>query len=129
MSRKQFIYYGELPALRQHIIAERYRGTSKRGNPVYTGNSLKQKYTRLVAEQALTCKFKITKPVVICFDWYVKNFRNDPDNIAFGKKYILDGLVKAGVLSDDRHEQIKGFIDKFYVDKKEPKVIINFVEL
>lgn len=32
--------------------------------------------------------------------------RRDPDNYSFSAKFLLDGLVKAGVLTDDSFEQI-----------------------
>ena len=59
------------------------------------------------------------------FSWYCKNQRVDPDNIAFGKKFVLDGFIKAGILSNDGWNDIKGFEDKFFIDKENPRVEIK----
>lgn len=72
---------------------------------------------------------KAPTPARISFQWFVPNKRKDPDNIAFAKKYILDGLVSAGVLENDSHKQIHGFSDSFCVDKENPRVEINIAPL
>ena len=40
-------------------------------------------------------------PVRILFRWYSKDSRKDIDNVAFAKTFILNGLVLAGVLTED----------------------------
>jgi hypothetical protein len=35
------------------------------------------------------------------FCWQVKRLTSDPDNVQAAAKYVLDGLVKAGILVDD----------------------------
>ena len=47
------------------------------------------------------------------------NRRTDPDNIAFQKKFILDGFVAAGLLSNDGWGEIAGWTEKFHIVKKE----------
>ena len=64
-------------------------------------------------------------PVKIAFKWFCPNKRKDPDNISFGRKAILDGLVMGGVLSGDGWKQIAGFSDEFFVDKSNPRVEIE----
>lgn len=71
----------------------------------------------------------IKAPVYIHFRWYTKNLRKDADNIAFSKKFVLDGLVKAGVLPDDTRRWVNGFSDQFYVDSSDPRLEIDFDEL
>ena len=89
----------------------------------------KKQYTDLVAYIAKTKKVnEINKPVYIIFRWYCKNKMKDPDNIAAGKKFILDGLVKAGVLKDDRWGHIRGFKDEFYIDNKSPRIEVDIKE-
>lgn len=66
-------------------------------------------------------------PVQIDFVWYRKNRRQDPDNIAYAKKYVLDGLVAAGILSNDGWKQIIGFSDTFKVSTS-PYVEIIIME-
>lgn len=54
-------------------------------------------------------------PVRISFMWLCPNKRTDPDNIAFAKKFILDGLQKAGVLKNDSWDYVNGFSDTFNI--------------
>lgn len=68
-------------------------------------------------------------PVTIHFDWYCKNNRKDPDNICFARKFLLDGMVLAGVLKDDSREFIAGFSDMFYTDKENVRIEILIKKL
>lgn len=52
-------------------------------------------------------------PVFVDFVWKEKNARRDIDNIAFDKKFILDSLVKCGVIDDDKRKYVRGFSDGF----------------
>lgn len=60
--------------------------------------------------------------VFIDFHWMEKNRRRDPDNIAAAKKFVLDGMVQAGLLKNDGWSQVKGWKDFFYVDAERPGV-------
>ena len=66
----------------------------------------------------------ITKyPVRIEISWFLANQRRDPDNVSAGKKFILDALVKAGILRGDGwKETCGGFEDNFYIDKENPRI-------
>lgn len=61
----------------------------------------------------------ITTETFFVFRWTVKDRRKDKDNIAFAKKFILDGLVEAGILPNDGWEYVGGWIDEFYIDATE----------
>lgn len=54
----------------------------------------------------------ITRPVTITFTWVERDHRRDLDNIAFGKKFLLDAMVKAGILPDDGQAWVRGFRDE-----------------
>lgn len=82
-------------------------------------NETESVYWFIKAQELKPMKGKVR----IVFHWYVKNIKKDPDNIAFGKKYILDGLVMAGILKNDGQKNIGGFSDHFHIDKKEGVVI------
>lgn len=56
------------------------------------------------------------------FIWLEHDARRDPDNIAAGKKFILDALVKSGIISNDGHATIVGFSDTFFTGCKRPGV-------
>lgn len=81
-------------------------------------------------KQALTSNtlHKVEKPVIVNFEWHEKTKRRDADNIASAKKFILDALVKQGVLIDDSRKYVKGFFDKI-IDDKEDYVIVELIEV
>lgn len=61
--------------------------------------------------------------------WVEPNHRRDLDNVAFGKKFIQDGLVKAGIIPNDTAEYIAGFSDSFAYDAKDPRIIVTIHEI
>lgn len=71
----------------------------------------------------------IKKPVAISFKWYCKDRRKDPDNIAAGQKFIIDGLVAAGVLQGDGWKYIKALRHDFRIDKANPRVEVTLREV
>lgn len=95
------------------------------------GAKLKNDETLIVA---LTAKaqlrgVKIIKPVLVDISWFEQNSKRDIDNIASGVKFILDGLVQAGVLKNDSQKYVVGLVNKFYVDKDNPRVEVKLVEV
>ena len=62
------------------------------------------------------------------FEWHERTKRRDPDNIASAKKFVLDALVKNGVLEDDSRKYVKGFYDVIVDDTKD-FVIVELVEV
>jgi hypothetical protein len=89
----------------------------------------KKKKTTSVAIMARAAKLKTVtgKCIVRCL-WFEKDKRRDPDNIRVGIKYILDGLVEAGVLPTDGWKCITALEDRFHVDKERPRVEIEIIE-
>ena len=79
-------------------------------------SSIKKKLTNTVMEQALyaNCN-KPKRQVDMIFTWHVKG-RHDSDNIAFAKKFVLDGMVKAGVLENDSPKWVRHLKDYIYHD-------------
>jgi len=111
---------GTFPSLNQYIAAmNRNR---------HSGNKMKQDETDRVQWLATQVKQKFTK-VHLTFRWYEKNRKRDLDNVAFAKKFILDGLVKASVIPNDGWKNVVGFEDKFYVDKDNPRVVVEILEV
>lgn len=45
--------------------------------------------------------------VWIAFEWRIKTFKRDPDNTGVAAKFIMDAIVKVGVLKDDSAEIIQ----------------------
>lgn len=93
----------------------------------YIGNKAKQRCTdkcRIYAVKAMREGLKANVPLVIEFNWYCANKKQDPDNIAFQQKFILDGMVKAGLIENDGWKQISKLVHHFEVDKNNPRVEI-----
>lgn len=57
------------------------------------------------------------------FLWHEPNRRRDKDNVAFAKKFILDGLQKAKILPNDNNRYITGFRDRFSYDSNKPYMV------
>lgn len=113
-----------IPTLNEH-------DNENRGNR-YGGASMKKNATnicRVYIRQAINQGFAFkTFPVNLRFAWYVKDRRKDKDNIAFAKKYIFDGMVDAGLMSNDGWKQVGNWLEVFEVDKEFERVEITEVE-
>jgi hypothetical protein len=110
----------ELTDLNTYIQAER-------GNK-FVAADIKKDMTQICCLYAKRLQ-PITSKVKIIITWYCKNQKKDPDGIAFAKKFILDGLVKAKVLENDGWKQVDSFEDYFKVDKDRPRVEIELNEV
>jgi Holliday junction resolvase RusA-like endonuclease len=99
----------------------------------YVGAKFKKDIEEAISwyiRQALASKtlHKPTGAVVIRFEWHEKTKRRDADNIASAKKFILDALVKTGVLVDDSRRYVKGFYDSI-IDDTSDYVIVELIEV
>lgn len=120
----KIIIPGELPDLNT-IIAE-----SKKGRGRYQPyNDIKRAYTEKVAWIAkVNIKNKLEK-IDLEINWICKDKRKDKDNIIAGTKFILDGLVVAGVIENDGWKQIGDITHKFDVDKHNPRIEVIIKEV
>ena len=71
---------------------------------------------------------EIKKPVVIHFHWVEGNKKRDLDGICFAKKFILDAMVKQGIIADDNRKYVTAFYDSFEYGWT-TKVIIEVMEV
>ena len=92
---------------------------------------MKKTYTRELAEtfMAQTCE-RFTEHVTCTVTFYEDTMRRDDDNVISGCKYLLDGLVTAGIIKDDSpkylHLKAERFQSKLFVDgKKVPYITIE----
>lgn len=101
-----------------------------RSNP-HAGAEMKKDNEAVCAaciRQQLT-DVKLTGMASIRFIWLEKDNRRDPDNVsAFGRKVILDALVRCGVLVDDSRKYIHDFTDIFTTDKNDPRIEVTIWE-
>ena len=107
------------------VYLNEYINTERRNK--YAAAKIKDELTNEVAWQ---CKDRlIVKPkgkVDMIFKWHVKG-RHDSDNIAFAKKYVLDGMVQAGLLENDNPKCVRHLKDYIYRDVKKPN--LDYVEV
>lgn len=98
----------------------------------HKGNILKRQTERIIMlcakSQLRGVKFDV--PVIMRYTWYEPNRRRDKDNVSsFGRKCIQDALVRAGVLQNDGWGEVDSFSDRFFVDKKHPRVEVEIIPL
>lgn len=89
----------------------------------------KQEHDERVAWAAKAAKLKpARRRIRYHVTWVEENRRRDLDNVGFGKKFIQDGLVKAGIIKNDTHHEIAGFSDSFEYDAKNPRIVVMIEE-
>lgn len=107
----------EIPTLNDYIRSER--------SNKYKAAKLKKEKTLSIAREVLMqTRDIIDSKVNIDVSWYI-NSEHDPDNIFFGIKFILDGIVGAGLLRNDSQKEI-GSINNTYIKGNERKVVLKF---
>lgn len=120
----KLVIEGELTALNEFINAERRNR--------YIAAKIKKGETEYCQDVVEKSELKLQEtdfPCALIITWYVKNKRKDADNVAFAKKFILDGLVEAGVLPNDNRKYVQGFTDIVKEDKERQRIEITFVPI
>ena len=111
---------GELPSLNAVLAGAKRHWSSY--------SSVKKQQTNKVHWIAKGQLTPVDGPVDLVFTWTTKNRRIDPDNTSHGAKYIIDGLVAAGILPDDGRKTIRSLTHYFPdPDPKSPRVEINLI--
>lgn len=78
---------------------------------------MKKEWTERVCLEAQIQRLgHFTESIDVEFHWYEPNKKRDKDNVAFAKKFILDGLQMRGVITNDNNKGINGFSDHFHYD-------------
>lgn len=111
--------YGELPDLNTIIDKSKSHWANY--------SKMKKIYTSRVARAAIGAQ-KVKKADIDII-YYCKNRRKDPDNIiGGGNKFVLDGLVKAGVIENDGWRHVNSLNCRCRLDKDNPRVEIRIRE-
>lgn len=120
----KFTIPGRLDGLNEYTSANRT-------NP-YMGGKMKKDNENAViwAIRQQLRGVHINKPVILKYEFWEPNKKRDLDNVSsFAHKVIQDSLVKTGVLKNDGWNEIAGFLDQFYLDKKTPRIEVTIVEV
>ena len=116
ITRKTLVIDGRLPNLNDYTKANRT-------SPI-VGNKMKQDQedyiSGFILEQLRGVRFE--GKVFLHFRWIEANRNRDLDNICFAKKFILDALVKNGIIKTDGWRGVYGFTDEFDVEPFNPRV-------
>lgn len=91
--------------------------------------AMKKEYTELVAWYAKAARIPHMEQIDVSVTWYEPNRKRDKDNIHAGIKFILDGLVQAGVLDNDGWKQIGDISHRVCLDKENPRIEVKMEEV
>lgn len=115
MTQQLIIQTKHIPDLNKYIHQER---TSR-----YAASKIKREWTEIVKMLALAHKLKpMESPVMVSIAFHVKNKKRDKDNLLINTKFILDGLVAAGVLKNDGWDDISHIIFNWFIDKEDERM-------
>lgn len=116
--RDVFYIEGSMPSLNEYVSAERANR--------FKAAKIKRQETERVRLAAVNQSVQhFVGPVIVRFLWVESTRRRDLDNIAFAKKFVLDGLVAAGVLDGDSQRYVVGLQDTFEIDPHYPRVVVE----
>ena len=91
----------------------------------------KEKRARTIAT-ALLARVQKLKPVLsppmVRIIFFQPNKRTEKDNLCCNSKWILDSLVEAGVLLDDRWDNYTDLEFRFRIDKERPRIEVELIE-
>lgn len=103
--------------------------TKKNRSNRYAGERMKRRETERAAWSARAAHLpQFHKPVKVHFLWVEPNRRRDRDNVAFAKKFILDGLKMAGIIADDDPTHVVDLADEWDYDKEFPRIVVTITD-
>ena len=112
----KFIIDSNLPTLNEYIDAER-RG-------LHLAAAMKKRFTGICSQYSLGLPKRIQGCFDVIFKFYRSDNRHDSDNVFFGKKFILDGMVQSGVLPSDGRKMIRHNIDLIYLSPNKKNFVV-----
>jgi hypothetical protein len=132
MKRFDFFVPGPLPGLNDIIDASKtgFFARGKRSKRMFEYTLMARRWTKAVGDHIyIGAKGDVPEfdYVQIVFKWLEKNKKRDPDNIAASRKFILDGMVKVGLIPTDGWRHIHSWDDYFMVSA-DPGVFVSVMD-
>ncbi|PAX51321.1 hypothetical protein [Brunnivagina elsteri] len=87
--------------------------------------AVKKLWTNKVADLTQKVDFSFDDKVWLEYHWHLKTFAHDSDNVSAASKYILDGLVDAGIIRNDNLIVIQSPVSHYYYRAKIDGVILR----
>ena len=122
VERVKIVIPHRLPSLNEVIGANRANK--------YAGAKLKKETQILIEHHIKMQDIGKFEKVRIDIDWYEPNKNRDFDNISSAKKFILDAMVKCGVIPNDGWKNLApSFVECFHIDKDKPRVEVYLTDM
>ena len=109
---------GRLPGTNEIITAAKKVGNGS----VYT--RMKRKFTSELAYRFRNGLDGVYELISLKLIWNEKKRYRDPDNVMGGIKFILDGLVQAGIIPDDNYKHIGAIEQEVKYGEKDSIMVI-----
>lgn len=117
-----FIIPGRLPGLNEIIDMARANK--------FDAAEQKKTYTDMVFWYAKKAHLPKMQRVKVRVTWFESNSKRDPDNIHAGVKFILDGLVLAGIIPNDNQQHVAEIHhDPIRIDRVDPRIEVELEEV
>lgn len=117
-----FVIEEKLPSLNDVIDKNR---TNRYAGAKYK-KDIEEKISYYIADAvAKGTLHKQEKPCWIVIEWTEKDRRRDADNIQSSQKFVIDSLVKCGILQNDNRKYVKN-VTHIISDGKEHMVKVMF---
>ncbi len=118
MSVQSFEVPGRFPSLNDYL---RIRNRAQRA-------AMKRSLDHRVAWAAKEAGIRPVGRCMVRVTWVEQNRRRDLDNVRSGVKFVLDGLVKAGVIEDDDQRHVLDLDDAYARDGANPRITVEIYE-
>lgn len=105
--KQTLIIPGKLPGMNQIISSAKNCVYNGGKNKFYQYSRDKRYFEDKIASLCLMQGLRRMERVKVSVTFRERKLSRDPDNIQAGIKFILDGIVKAGVLPDDNFSVIR----------------------
>ena len=107
-----------MPSLNDYISAERANR--------YKAAAMKKRETARVRAAAMQQRApRFERRVTVRTTCYEPDMRRDADTGGFARKFVLDGLVAAGVIKDDSRKYVEQCPDRVLTDRARPRVVVE----